>query len=80
MQPELPFDLVTILLTDAQRRQLEPMVRRQCQDRRGLLLVSIAPHIQNDNNVFRLQAKFLPWRTANKILKLIRESDQTFSL
>jgi hypothetical protein len=71
MQPELPFDLVTILLTDAQRRQLEPLVRRQ--GRRGLLLVSIAPHIQNGNNVFRLQAKFLPWRTANKILKLIRE-------
>jgi hypothetical protein len=73
-QAELKFrdDIVTVLLTDQQRQQLEPLVRRQAQDRRGLLLISVAPHIE-DGNVFHLQAVYLRPKQANRVLKIIKE-------
>lgn len=76
-QPDLPFDagIITMALTNSQRRQLEPLVRRQVQDRRGLLLVSVAPDLREGCTVFRLQAKFLDWKRANKILRIIREGE-----
>ena len=76
MQPEPPFDsLVTLRLTDEQRQQLEPLVRRQVEDRKGLLLVSVAPFMENGEPAFRMQAMFLPWKTASKVLKLVSESN-----
>jgi hypothetical protein len=74
-QTELTFDpgLVTLVLTDSQRQQLEPLVRRQVKDRRGLLFVSVAPFLENGQTAFRLQAKFVPHRTANRLLRIIRE-------
>jgi hypothetical protein len=77
-QPELTFEdvILTLTLTDSQRRQLEPLVRRQATDRRALIFVSVGPFIDdNGQTAFRLQAKFLPWRHANKVLKIIREAD-----
>jgi hypothetical protein len=75
-QLDLPFDLVTFPLTEEQVRLVAPLVRRQAEDRRGLLFVSVAPNVQDGSNVFTFQAKFLPWRKANRVLKIIREVEE----
>jgi hypothetical protein len=71
-ETELPFDpgIITIELSPAQVCDLIPLLRRQVIDRRGLIFVSIAPYIEA--NGFRLQAKFLRWPVANKVLKLLK--------
>jgi hypothetical protein len=75
--PELPFDagVVTVTLTAEQHAQLLPLVRRQVTDRLGLLLMSIAPYVEVEagETKLRLQVMYLDWKTARKILKLIRE-------
>jgi hypothetical protein len=73
-EPELPFDIVTLPLTDEQGELVAPLVRRQVKERKGLLLVSVAPNVYDGQTVFRLQTCFLPWRLANRVLKIIRES------
>lgn len=70
----LESDIVTVLLTDEQRNALAPLVREATADRKGVIFFSAAPCIENGQREFRLQAKCLPWKTANKVLKLIRES------
>jgi hypothetical protein len=70
-----PDAIVTMTLTDSQREMLSPLVRQQSRDRRGLILVSVAPHLDRGRSFFRLQAKFLSWKSANKVLKIIREAD-----
>ncbi len=78
-QPELPFNIVTLPLTAEQGELVAPLVRRQAPERKGLLLVSVAPDLREGRTVFRLQACFLPWRVANRVLRIIRESkDHTF--
>lgn len=67
-------EILTVVLTDAQRSQLEPLVRRQTRDRRGLIFVTVGPFMQNGQTAFRLQAKFLKSKAANKVLKIIRET------
>jgi len=75
---ELPFgpDLITLALTDSQSQQLRCLIRRQVTDRKGLLSCSVAPFISSENGEthFRLQAAFIPWKTANKVLKIIRDA------
>jgi hypothetical protein len=63
-----------LTLSDEQAALVAPLVRRQALERRGLLLVSVAPDLRDGRTIFRLQACFLPWRLANKILKIIREA------
>lgn len=75
-QLNLPFDLVAFPLTEEQARLVVPLVRRQAEDRRGLLFVSVAPNVQDGSNLFTLQAQFLPWRKANRVLKIIREGEK----
>ena len=78
VQPELPFTgpLVSFVLTPDQCDRLFPLVRQQVTDRRGLLFVSIAPFIavDLDGTQLRLQAVWLPWKTVNKVLRLIKAS------
>jgi hypothetical protein len=62
-------------LTDEQGPQLAPLVRRQVLDRKGLLPVSVAPFMENGETAFQRQAQFLEWKTASKVLKLIREAN-----
>jgi hypothetical protein len=71
------FELVNLVLTDEQRRQLEPLVRRQTHDRRGLLFVSVAPFwsVEAGQTRLRLQAKFLPWARARRALKVMQETE-----
>jgi hypothetical protein len=78
-EPELAFDIVTLPLTDEQARLVAPLVRRQAKERKGLLLVSVAPSLQDGRTVFRLQACFLPWPLANRVLRIIRESNDEIS-
>ena len=75
-QPKLPLDIVTLPLTDEQGELVAPLVRRQASERRGLLLVSVAPDVRHGRTVFRLQACFLPWRLANRVLQIIRQANQ----
>jgi hypothetical protein len=81
MTSELPFSdaIVTVALSDQQQAQLLPLVSRQAIHRKGLLFLSVAPFwsVEEQQTQLRLQATFLPWKTANKILKLIREDAQT---
>ena len=46
----------------------------ESDNRKGLLLVSVAPFMENGEPAFRMQAIFLPWKTASKVLKLVSES------
>jgi hypothetical protein len=71
------LEVVTLVLTDEQRRWLEPLVRRQAQDRRGLLFVSVAPFwsVEAGQTRLRLQAKFLPWARARRALKVMQETE-----
>jgi hypothetical protein len=75
-QAELPFnsEIVTVVLSDRQRDQLMPLVEKQATDRRAVVFVSVAPFWDLDagETRLRLQAAFLDWKTANKVLKLIR--------
>jgi len=48
--------LITLLLTDSLRQQLEPVVRRQILDRKAFLLVGVVPSMQEGETAFRLQA------------------------
>jgi len=73
-QPELPFDIVTLPLTDEQGELVAPLVRRQATDRRGLLLVSVAPDLRDGRTEWRLQACFLPRRLASRVLKIVKEA------
>jgi hypothetical protein len=68
--------IVTLQLTESQREQLQPLVRRQVAERRGLLLCSVAPHFNNGKSCFRLQAKFLTWPAAQRVLKIVREDNE----
>jgi hypothetical protein len=80
VHPELPFTagITTITLTPDQERDLLPLVQRQVIDRRGLLFFSVAPFmdVEAGSPALRLQAVFLPWKIANRVLKLIREANQ----
>jgi hypothetical protein len=51
-------------------------VRQQSETRKVLLFCSVAPFlvVENGEIYFRLKAKLLPWKVANKVLKLIREA------
>ena len=66
--------ILTVTLTDAQRDQLAPLVRRAARDRRGVIFFTAAPFIRAGKTAFRLQAKFLDSRDASKALKVIREA------
>lgn len=68
------FDIVTLPLTGEQGELVAPLVRRQAKERKGLLLVSVAPDMRDGRTVFRLQACFLPWPLANRVLRIIREA------
>jgi hypothetical protein len=48
--------LITLVLTDSLRQQLDPLVHRQVLDRRAFLLVSVVPSMQEGETAFRLQA------------------------
>jgi len=78
-QPKLPFKIVTLPLTDEQGRLVAPLVRRQAKERKGLLLVSVAPNVEQGRNEFRLQAVFLPWPSANRVLRIVREANEKTS-
>jgi hypothetical protein len=65
-------DLVEVVLTETQRCQLLPLVRQQSTTRRGLLLVSIAPFLDQGTSKLRLQAVFLQQAAAAKVLKIIQ--------
>jgi hypothetical protein len=67
----LPDDIVEIPLTAAQAAVLLPLVRLQPEKRQGLLFVSVGPKVTPGGTVLRLQAKWLPWSTAQKVLRLI---------
>jgi hypothetical protein len=67
-----------LTLTEEQRQSLEPLVHRQGAERKGLLLCRAAPFFFFDSGEvrLRLQATFLKWPTANRVLKIIRERQE----
>jgi len=74
---ELPFGIVQVALTPDQAEVIAPLVRRQPIDRRGLLLATAAPDIQDAQpTTFRMQIVFLDHRRAQRVLKIIREGTQ----
>jgi hypothetical protein len=68
-------EVITLTLTGQQHEALEGLVRRQAVEHKGLLLCSAAPFFCFDSGEvrLRLQATFLEWSAANRILKIIRE-------
>jgi hypothetical protein len=68
-------EVITLTLTQEQRRQLETLVRRQGSEHKALLLASVAPFfdLQAGQVRFRLQALMLDWPRANRVLKIIHE-------
>jgi len=68
-------EIITLYLTSGQREFLEPLVRRQVKDRRGLIFVSVAPFFDEGTSHFRMQAKWVRWKDANKALRIINESN-----
>jgi hypothetical protein len=65
-------DLVEIVLTEVQREQLLPLVRRQPLTRQGLLFCSVAPFIIEGESRLRLQAQYVSQAAAGKILKILK--------
>ena len=65
--------IVTIELSPQQAAVFHPLLERQADERRGLLLMSVAPDLLDGQAIFRLQAVFLAWPAARKVLKIIRE-------
>src|SRR5208282_6567203 len=51
--------IVTIELSPQQAAVFHPLLERQAEDRRGLLLMSVAPDLLDGQAIFRLQAVFL---------------------
>ena len=71
-------EVVTLPLTRKQRKQLEGLVHRQGIEHKGLLLCSAAPFFCfNSGEVrLRLQATFLKWPVANRVLKIIHKRQE----
>ena len=66
--------VVTIQLLERQAEDLWPIVRRQVDDKKGLIFYSVAPYLTMKPGCvqLRMQAVFVPHPKANKILKLIQ--------
>jgi hypothetical protein len=68
-------EIITLALTEEQHEALKSLVDRQGVERKGLLLASAAPFFDLDSSQvrLRLQAIFLKWPVANRVLKIIRK-------
>jgi len=68
-------EIITLALTEEQHEALKSLVDRQGVERKGLLLCRAAPFFFFDSGEVRLglQATFLKWPTANRVLKIIRK-------
>lgn len=64
---------IELTLTDSQAAELLPLVRQQVSSRRGLLLVSVAPFLNDGTTRLRLQAQYVRQPAAAKILKLMHQ-------
>jgi hypothetical protein len=60
-------------LSDAQAAALATLVHEQPKRRQGLIFVSVAPFwsVKAGQTRFRLQARFVPWQKASRVLKLL---------
>jgi hypothetical protein len=68
-------EILTVVLADAQRDQLAPVVRRAVRDRKGVIFFTAAPFIDtHGHTAFRLQAKCLDSTAANKVLRIVRQA------
>jgi hypothetical protein len=74
----LGSDFYELELTPEQTELLEPVIRKQASNHRGLLFVSLAPvrlPARKDvpaRCVLQLQGKWLAWDKAQKVLKLLQ--------
>jgi hypothetical protein len=70
--------IVSVILTSEQADQLKPLVMSQGTGKGGLLLCSASPFFDSDSGEVRmkLQAVYLPWKQADKVLALIRRATE----
>jgi hypothetical protein len=64
-----------LILTAEQSELVAPLIRQHCEQGKNALFVStIGPDICNGQSVWRWQLTTLSRKTAQKLLKIIRES------
>ena len=71
-------EIITLALTEEQHEALKSLVDWQGVERKGLLLASAAPFFDLDSSEvrLRLQATFLKWPVANRVLKIIHKRQE----
>jgi hypothetical protein len=70
---EVGLGVIEVILTAAQKEHLLPLVRRQLVVRKGLVMVSVAPHFIDGEPVLRLQAQYLRQPAAAKVSKIMAQ-------